>query len=114
MGLPLWTTSSKSLHDQTSSFYEIGMLGGGRSAVVYPAVVETIGCISRNQECKTKGDAALRDLLDIVRTKLLVVKLKAGSGSRATAMELYDELKALVEKEDKDMCYWFSREGAGL
>ncbi|KAH9208072.1 kinase-like domain-containing protein, partial [Leptodontidium sp. 2 PMI_412] len=94
--------------DQQCPYFEVEGKGENKRAKVHPAVSETMDLLSRDQECKVGQDSAIKDLLRIVRTKLLVVNLKAGAGSRAKAGELRQALDEIVRKGEENERYWYT------
>ncbi|KAK0112050.1 hypothetical protein ONS96_001310 [Cadophora gregata f. sp. sojae] len=94
--------------DQQCPYFEVEGKGENKRAKVHPAVSETMDLLSRDQECKVGQDSAIKDLLRIVRTKLLVVSLKTGAGSRATAGELRQALDEIVRKGEENERYWYT------
>jgi serine/threonine protein kinase len=110
---------------EPSHFFQIENLEDGRKmSKVHPAVDAAMDALLKDQECRQGVDTALRDLLDIVKTKLLVtnlgletVSLKEHSpeemkqihvGSRAHAWMLRDELDVLIGKGENNESYWFT------
>ncbi|KAK4171486.1 putative Serine/threonine-protein kinase [Triangularia setosa] len=88
-------------------------------AYVHSHVQATIKALYLDPECKT--DTALRELLAIVETKLLVVELdppatpvsslappKSTAGSRAYSQELMTRLDDIVARGSTDETYWFT------
>jgi len=95
--------------------------GDHRSRVsVHCNIQDTMQALSKDQECDS--DTAMRDLLEIVRAKLLVVELgaaiamgaKSGTGRRITSYELSKCLQEMAKKGETNEHYWFtgkSRQG---
>ncbi|KAK4198543.1 HET-domain-containing protein [Triangularia verruculosa] len=88
-------------------------------AFVHPHVQATIRALYYDPECKK--NTALRELLTIVETKLLVVELdppatpvsssappKSTNGSRAYSRELMDRLNHIVAEGNTNESYWFT------
>lgn len=95
--------------EQLCPYFEIeGRVGETKRAKLHPAVAETMDLLSKDQECKSGVNSAIKDLLFIVRTKLLVVNLNLGSGARATAKELRSALQEIVDKGEKNESYWYT------
>ncbi|KAL2073331.1 hypothetical protein VTL71DRAFT_10655 [Oculimacula yallundae] len=94
--------------DKLFSYFEINGRGNKRTAIVYPAVTETMEMISKDKECKAKEGSAMKDLLDIVRTKLVVLSRGSGNVSCATAGEVCDELGFVTGKGKENTGYWFT------
>lgn len=91
----------------------------GPRVTVHFHVRDTIRALEADQECS--GDTVMHDLLDIVKTKLLVVKIGDGTilggdmskpksipGSRVYSQELMDCLKELLQKGETNDSYWYS------
>ena len=82
--------------------------------------------LSRDQECRVGQESAVKDLLRIVRKKLLVVNLGAATmmgiggpstppnnstipvGSRASARDLCLDLDDIIGKGEKNESYWYT------
>ncbi|PVH79109.1 HET-domain-containing protein, partial [Cadophora sp. DSE1049] len=95
--------------DQLCPYFEIeGKVGENKRAKLHPAVEETMDLLSKDQECKVGVDSAIKDLLSIVRTKLLVVNLNVESVARATAKELRLALQDIVDKGEGNESYWYT------
>ncbi|ROV94108.1 hypothetical protein VPNG_09346 [Cytospora leucostoma] len=93
---------------------------------VHPYVEACMDFIAKDQECQ--GSTAISDLLNIVKTKLIVVQLPsprhtdqigAGRGTsasnarytgqfRARATDFLNALRGILEKGEKDNEYWFT------
>lgn len=104
------------------------MIGAGRKASLHPNVERCLDHISRDPECL--GATAMKDLLHIIRKKMLVPVLPqnrpSGFGSvaieygdkhisspqlgptRATAQALCDSLDSIISKGRLYECYWYS------
>jgi serine/threonine protein kinase len=111
---------------EPSPYFEIEGKGNNKRAKVHPAVDETMDALSRDQECRVGEKTALKDLLRIVKTKLLVVSLGAATimdgegsvspphpstipaGSRASARDLCLALDEIIDKGEKNERYWYS------
>jgi serine/threonine protein kinase len=111
---------------EPSPYFEIEGKGNNKRAKVHPAVDEIMDTLSRDQECRVGEKTALRDLLRIVKTKLLVVSLGAATitdgdgsvspshlstipaGSRASSRDLRLALDEIIDKGDKNERYWYS------
>ncbi|KAH8901702.1 HET-domain-containing protein, partial [Thozetella sp. PMI_491] len=78
---------------------------------VHDKVQETIDEISKRLEAgESKADNALKDVLRLIQSGLLVVSLKgpnANQGGRATAGELADEFTSICDRARKDAGYLF-------
>ncbi|KAG4432452.1 hypothetical protein IFR05_012067 [Cadophora sp. M221] len=94
--------------DQLCPYFEIEGTGAAKRAKLHPAVLETMNLLANDPECKSGVHSAIKDLLSLVRTKLLVVNLKQGSPSRATAQELHQALDDIVQRGEKDENYWYT------
>ncbi|KAK4652362.1 hypothetical protein QC762_610470 [Podospora pseudocomata] len=88
-------------------------------AFVHPHVQATIRALYYDPECK--AETALKELLTIVKTKLLVVELdppatpvsssappRSTNGSRAYSQELMERLDDIVARGKTDESYWFT------
>jgi serine/threonine protein kinase len=111
---------------EPSPYFEIEGKGSHRTAKVHPAVDATMDALSRDQECRVGQDSAVKDLLRIVRKKLLVVNLGAATmmriggpstppnnstipvGSRASARDLCLDLDDIIGKGEKNESYWYT------
>jgi len=109
-----------------SRYYEIEDKGGQKTAKVHTAVNDTMEALLRDQECKAEGGTAIRDLIDIVKKKLLVVNLGAATmndnaapsspqnlsttltGFRASARELVLVLDTIIAKGERNERYWYT------
>jgi len=92
----------------------------GHRAKVHFHVRDTIRALETDQECSS--NTAMRDLLDIVKTKLLVVEIgdatlaiggdmsnpKSKAGSRVYSQELMYCLRELVQKGANNESYWYT------
>jgi serine/threonine protein kinase len=111
---------------EQSPYFEIEGKSRNKTAKVHPAVDATMDALSRDQECRVGENTALKDLLRIVRTKLLVVNLGAATmigmegsisppqnstipvGSRASARDLCLALDDIIGKGEKNERYWYT------
>lgn len=86
---------------------------------VHPTVAKCIRSISEDPACSEY--TAVRDLLQFIQRKLLVIQLpfvqnmgepertgKSGITYRATAKDLHDALEEIYRKGDETEMYWFS------
>jgi len=101
---------------QKSHWFEFKMKGS-HVATVHHHVQSTLRALRRDQECAS--GTAMGDLLDIVQTKLLVVKLgtstavgeagpKSIPGCRIYSEELLESLSHMVRKGELSERYWFT------
>ncbi|KAK0612097.1 kinase-like domain-containing protein [Immersiella caudata] len=105
---------------QKSHWFESKEGGRRGQATVHQHVQDTMRALRNDQECRQ--NTALRDLLDIVRTKLLVVKLGTGTllptggelgptsqpGCRIYSGELLECFNEILEKGKSNESYWFT------
>ncbi|KAK4443014.1 HET-domain-containing protein [Podospora aff. communis PSN243] len=102
-----------------SHWFEKNTGDTGPRVAVHFHVRDTIRALETDQEYS--GDTAVRDLLDIVKTKLLVVDIgdataiggdmsnpKSKVGSRVYSQELMESLRELVRKGANNESYWYS------
>lgn len=98
---------------------------GDGVVVVHSAVVDTMKSLSQRPECQA-GETALRDLLSLVRTKLLIVAVDSSSlmdpkvrhddrahtnaQVRADSSILKRELGRIIERGYEKQDYWFKTE----
>jgi hypothetical protein len=112
---------------ESSPYFEIEVKDNKKTAKVHAAVNDTIDALSRDQKCRVGENTAIKDLLDIVKTKLLVVNLGAARvndreaivslphdfktqiGFRASARELCVALDKIIGKGEKNERYWYKR-----
>ena len=95
--------------EQLCPYFEIEVKSPeSKQAKLHPAVEETMDLLSKDQECRAGVKSAIKDLLAIVRTKLLVVNLNTRSAARATARELRLALQEIVEKGKENENYWYT------
>jgi serine/threonine protein kinase len=110
---------------EQSPYFEIEKKIDSKVAKLHPAVSAAMDALSRDQECWLV-DTAIRDLLHVVKKKLLVINLGAATmlvneaetpgtppdktkiqvGSRASAWMLCDELDEIIGKGEKNKSYW--------
>lgn len=111
---------------EQSPYFEIEGKGHNRTVKVHPAVDATMDALSRDQECRAAEDTAMKDLLRIVRRKLLVVNLGAATtigldgsssppnksavpvGTRASARDLCLDLDEIIDKGKRNERYWYT------
>lgn len=111
---------------ELSPYFKIEGKDHNKTAKVHPAVVETMEALSKDQECRRGENTAIKDLLAIVKTKLLVVNLgpatihdteglesprnnfKTQIGSRASAQEFCLALDEIISKGTSNESYWYS------
>ncbi|KAK3998233.1 HET-domain-containing protein [Cladorrhinum sp. PSN332] len=89
-----------------------------RTARVHPHVEATMKALETDAECL--GDTVIRRILDIVKTRLLVVDLKTATpvsahegpkseaGPRWHSQELLGSLNELIERANNNPTYWFT------
>lgn len=111
---------------ESSPYFEIEVKDNKKTAKVHTAVNDTMDALSRDQECRVGENTAIKDLLGIVKTKLLVVNLGAATvndreaaaspphdsktkvGFRASARELCLALDEIIGKGEKNERYWYT------
>ncbi|KAE9363831.1 HET-domain-containing protein [Stipitochalara longipes BDJ] len=116
---------------ESSPYFEIEVKGGKKTARVHTAVNDTMDALLRDQECRLEEGSAIKDLIGIVRTKLLVVNLGAVTvngraaassppnhsstqvGFRASAPELVIALDNIIAKGEKNERYWYTGKPRG-
>ncbi|KAI0535950.1 kinase-like domain-containing protein [Xylaria digitata] len=77
-----------------------------REAELHPNVVKYMEHIAKDLELV--GSSAIRDLLDLIRTRLLVINLNEGSVIRADSRELRSALADILAEGEKNEQYWFT------
>jgi serine/threonine protein kinase len=111
---------------ESSPYFEIEVKGNKKTAKVHTAVNDRMDALSWDQECRKGEETAIKDLLHIVKTKLLVVNLGAATvndreaagdhlqdsetqvGFRASARELCLALDQIIGKGEKNERYWYT------
>jgi serine/threonine protein kinase len=112
-------------------YYEIEEKGGQKTAKVHTAVNDTMDALLRDQECRAEDGTAIRDLINIIKKKLLVVKLGPATtsdntapssppslsttltGFRASAREFVVELDTIFAKGERNERYWYTGKPRG-
>ncbi|KAG8161671.1 hypothetical protein KVR01_008658 [Diaporthe batatas] len=116
-GVDKLTLKTRNPYQMESTFWNQRtklMKWGGK--VVHEEVTKHMKKIMR----EFTGSDAIRDLLKLVRDKLLVVRLPSNSdnewqqGYRANAKTLHNELRKIVSKGKDDPEYWFKGETGSL
>lgn len=107
-------------------YFEQIKINGGSTFRVHTAVSDTMDRLAQHAECKAEK-TALGDLLEIVRTKLLVVGLGAPPNgtanayqlstdtqtqSRAHSSTLKNDLGNIIKRGEKDPSYWLKGENS--
>lgn len=103
-------------------YFKMERRNGEVSSRVHDAVCEMMDSLAQTLECKV-GKTALGDLLEVVRTRLLVVRLgppTSGRGRaqpldaniqvRADAMTLKARIESIITKGDRNPSYWVKGE----
>ena len=127
-GLNKFSEDTKGSFSDEVGFFVIEVAGRRRAAQLHPAVEAWMDYISKDQECAKA--TAIRDLLEVVKTKLLVVRLPERRESdseitgpisltrttsemqpgpqRATAEILRDSLNNFWDTAKANPNYWFT------
>ena len=111
---------------ESSPYFEITVRGNEKTAKVHTAVNDTMEALSWDQECKVRENTAIKDLLSIVKKRLLVVNLGPATvndreaaasspdgsetqvGFRASAQDLCLALDEIIDKGKKIKRYWYT------
>jgi serine/threonine protein kinase len=117
--------------EKSSPYFEIEVKGGQKTAKVHTAVNDTMEALLRDQECRFEEASAIKDLIGIVKKKLLVVNLGAATlndtaaagspphqstthtGFRASARDLVLALDAVIAKGERNERYWYTGKPRG-
>lgn len=104
-------------------YFEMEKKNGEVCSRVHDAVCEMMDRLAQSAECRA-GKTALGDLLEVVRTRLLVVRLgpptsrkgkaqqlDANTQVRADAATLKAKLEDIIRRGERDSSYWL--EGTG-
>lgn len=110
-GVDELTTRTRNPHQPGSTFWNQRItLVGWSGKVVHEGVRKHMREVMRD----STGSGAIRDLVEVVRDKLLVVRLPSDwknqweQGYRANADTLHDELRKILKKGEHNPKYWFS------
>lgn len=123
-----WVVGERVIGGQTeqSPYFEIEGKGRNRTVKVHPAVDATMDALSRDQECRAAEGTAMKDLLRIVRKKMLVLNLGTATtigldgslsprnnsavpvGTRASARDLCLALDKIIDKGKLNERYWYT------
>lgn len=104
-------------------YFEMEKRNGEVSSRVHEAVREMMDSLAREPEC-AMGETALGDLLEVVKTRLLVVRLGPptfgkgkpqqpdanGQIERADSMALNRKLDAIIKRGEQNPSYWLQGE----
>lgn len=111
----------RSINEASNGRGQYWVVGGDRthrSAQVHPNVRACMDYIAKDPECNRPHATAIRDLLTIVKTRLLVVPVAAinftQSRDRAGSRELLNSIRGMLEKGKSNSEYWYtgvSRDG---
>lgn len=104
--------------DSCSPYWVVKEDGTHRWAQVHPNVQACMDHIAKDPECNGAHATAIRDLITIVRTRLLVIPVSSftvsGSQGRADSGELLNAIRRMLGKGRSNNEYWYtgvSRDG---